>query len=394
MALSLKKYKVTITRAAFNASDDATLADGFRLATIARPDADGQAIPNPDPDNPDLYLNMPFASSMTDYTTTANRGQADITVVAPATVTGAMVMVTSDRDDKVEVFDDTSDGATPTAHIVELKPGLNVITIMVTAPDAVSMMKYTVTVTRTGSGDSSLYSLSLSGITLDPAFAAGTTEYMSAETLGRDAAMTTVMAVANHGGASVAISSNRDGDIGDDNVVDLHPSRNVITVMVTSEDQSAMMSYMVTVNVVASTDATLSVLSLWDGDDEIPIMPEFMSDTMSYTAEVASSVEMTTVLATAMHPAAMVTGAGERTLVVGENTIRVTVTAEDGTTMMTYTVMVTREAAPVEGDLLDRYDADESGHIDLSEVNTAIDDFFASEITLAQVNEVIDFFFE
>ena len=128
--------------------------------------------------------------------------------------------------------------------------------------------------------------------------------------------------------------------------------------------------------------------------EEIPMMPEFMSDTMSYTAEVASSVEMTTVLATAMHPAAMVTGTGERTLVVGKNEISVTVTAEDGATRQTYTVTVTvGDAPPVGDELLNRYDADDSGHIDLTEVSAAIDDYFNDVITLEEVSTVIDFYF-
>ncbi len=386
-----KMYAVVVTRAAGNASDNANLG-ALKLDTE---DTDGDVTSGTTSD--DLYLNMPFIASRTEYTTTAKRSQSSIIVLAtPEDADGAMVMVTSDGDEEVKDF-------TPTTTLiggekafeVDLKHGPNVITITVTAADAVSMQAYKVTVTRQGASDSSLYSLSLSGITLEPAFAVGTTEYMSAETLGTDATMTTVMAMANHGGASVAISSNRDDDIGDDNVVDLHPGRNVITVMVTSEDQSAMTSYMVTVNVVASTDATLSVLSLWDGDDEIPIMPEFMSDTMSYTAEVASSVEMTTVLATAMHPAAMVTGTGERTLSAGENNvISVTVTAEDGATSQTYTVTVTvGDAPPVEEDLLGKYDEDDSGHIDFMEVSAAIDDYFDGGLTLEEVSAVIDLYF-
>ena len=113
----------------------------------------------------------------------------------------AIVMVTSDRDDKVDAVD-VANGV-PAHHKVDLKHGPNVFTITVTAGDAVTMQTYTVTVTRTGAGDSSLYSLSLSGITLEPAFAAGTTEYMSAETLSSDATMTTVTAAANHGGYQI-----------------------------------------------------------------------------------------------------------------------------------------------------------------------------------------------
>ena len=44
-------------------------------------------------------------------------------------------------------------------------------------------------------------------------------------------------------------------------------------------------------------------------------------------------------------------------------------------------------------ELLDRYDTDESGQIDLLEVSTAIDDFFNEQLTLAEVSIVIDLYF-
>ena len=45
------------------------------------------------------------------------------------------------------------------------------------------------------------------------------------------------------------------------------------------------------------------------------------------------------------------------------------------------------------GTLLDRYDADDSGDIDLTEVSAAIDDYFNGDLTLAQVSDVIDLYF-
>ena len=110
---------------------------------------------------------------------------------------------------------------------------------------------------------------------------------------------------------------------------------------------------------------------------------------MMYYADVDADVNMINVMATAMASDATVFGDGAVSLDVGENTITVTVTAEDGTTMMTYTVMVTREAAPVGDDLLDRYDADDSGVIEKAELREAILHFIAGDIDTAQLREVI-----
>ena len=74
----------------------------------------------------------------------------------------------------------------------------------------------------------------------------------------------------------------------------------------------------------------------------------------------------------------------------------VTYTDKNRSGMIAYSMAtdaVTDELS-VEGDLLDRYDADESGHIDLTEVNNAIDDYFDDLISLANVNTVIDLYFE
>ena len=58
--------------------------------------------------------------------------------------------------------------------------------------------------------------------------------------------------------------------------------------------------------------------------------------------------------------------------------------------MMTYTVTVTvGEAPPVEGDLLDRYDADDSGVIEKAELREAILHFIAGDIDTAQMRAVI-----
>ncbi len=109
---------------------------------------------------------------------------------------------------------------------------------------------------------------------------------------------------------------------------------------------------------VASTDATLSGLTLEDADDNsISLIPAFASDTTSYTAEVAANINQTTFDATASDSSATValTPADADTmeddhqvnLAYGENTLTAEVTAEDDSTQ-TYTVTVTRTLPVVE----------------------------------------------
>ena len=96
-----------------------------------------------------------------------------------------------------------------------------------------------------------------------------------------------------------------------------------------------------------SHDPSLRTLSLSGVD-----IGAFAADTTAYAASVAHEVASTTVTATASHSAAKVTIApgSEVSLAEGANAITVTVVAEDGTTTRTYTVTVTRTAAPLSED--------------------------------------------
>ena len=102
----------------------------------------------------------------------------------------------------------------------------------------------------------------------------------------------------------------------------------------------------------ASTDATLSALSLGTG---VTLDPAFASATTEYRAWVANPVDSVTVTATKNDEAATVAIAGDDdaatrgtaalSLDTGRNTVKVTVTAEDGNTTEAYTVTLVREAA-------------------------------------------------
>ena len=60
---------------------------------------------------------------------------------------------------------------------MNLAVGETTISVAVTAEDGETGQSYTVTVTRARSADATLSALSLSGVTLTPVFASGTTAY-------------------------------------------------------------------------------------------------------------------------------------------------------------------------------------------------------------------------
>ena len=112
----------------------------------------------------------------------------------------------------------------------------------------------------------------------------------------------------------------------------------------------------------ASSDATLSALALTNPADsaDVDLIPDFAADTTAYRARVANTVTQVTVSPTVNHSGAYyriqdasgtdiadndTVGAGHQVaLAEGASTIRVLVTAEDGSTQ-TYTVVVGRPTA-------------------------------------------------
>ncbi len=116
------------------------------------------------------------------------------------------------------------------------------------------------------------------------------------------------------------------------------------------------------VNVSPSTDASLSLLQLLDGNgNAISLNPAFDSETTLYTASVANAVSRITAAPAVSDDGATVEyldggnnaiadadgiAEGQQVaLAVNANIVRVKVTAEDGVTTRTYAVTVTRAAA-------------------------------------------------
>ncbi|TKT69061.1 cadherin-like beta sandwich domain-containing protein, partial [Aquamicrobium sp. LC103] len=125
-----------------------------------------------------------------------------------------------------------------------------------------------------------------------------------------------------------------------------------IPVVVTAEDNATTRTYTVTVTRTASTNARLAGLAPSTGT----LNPVFSADTLDYDVAVANAVEHLALTPTADGAGATITVDGQSVasgrasqavaLAVGSTAIPVVVTAEDGTTILTYTVTVER-AQPV-----------------------------------------------
>ena len=109
--------------------------------------------------------------------------------------------------------------------------------------------------TTTLSDDASISALSLSGLSLSPAFASGTETY--AVDAPVDATVSTVSATTTGDGATVTITpSDADGTAGNGHQVSLEYGENTIAVLVTAEDGVATTSYTVTVDRARRWSAT------------------------------------------------------------------------------------------------------------------------------------------
>ena len=381
-----KTYTIIVYRSNISSSDD------NNLSTLELNHGSGPTNLFGDSSSGTLGTFAPATKSYTGRVSSA--GPSVVTVDATKMDAGAMI-------GDITPADADSDN---TGHQVELRKGTEtVISVPVTAEDGTSKT-YMVKLYRKRSApmdDATLKSLSLSGVSLSGSFASDKMTYTA--TGAYSVSRTTVMYEANDVGALASVTAPVSGDADDADGFQVDLDRGMettITVTVNSEeatdpggdaadfdgDDANSKTYTITVyrGTEPSNDAKLSDLML----SGLTLMPAFDPATTAYTAEV-ETLETTTVEAMSTHPGATVQGTGERSLSVGDNRIRVTVTAEDGTSQ-TYTVTVTVIGA---GTLLDRYDADDSGDIDLTEVSAAIDDYFEGQIDLDAVSAVIDLYF-
>ena len=234
-----EKTAITVTVTAENGSTNTYTVMVYRLRDPASTDATLSAL-----NLSGAVLSPVFDPERDTYTATATNSTDITTVTAPASDIGAMVPMIMPGD---------SDLVTAGHQVVLSDRGATRIMIEVTAEDGTAMESYEIIVYRDAEvgSDATLQSLTLSGITLMPAFDPATTAY-TAEV--EDIESTTVEAVAAHPGATVEGAVERSLTVGE----------NVIMVTVTAEDDTSQ-TYTVTVTVLGGD--TQDLLEIYDIND-------------------------------------------------------------------------------------------------------------------------------
>ncbi|MBP7689343.1 MAG: cadherin-like beta sandwich domain-containing protein, partial [Thermoflexales bacterium] len=191
--------------------------------------------------------------------------------------------------------------------------------------------------------DVSLSSLTLSSGTLNPTFTPTDTVYTAR--VPYSIATLTLTPTTSSPAPTITVNSQVVVSGTESQPIPLLVGPNSITVTVIATDTITTKTYRVT---VTRTGADLANLELSSG----PLSPTFTRDTTSYTATVSNLVTSVTVKPTLADSTATITingtpvssgaSSGPIALSVGANPISIVVAAQDGTTIKTYTITVTR----------------------------------------------------
>ena len=204
--------------------------------------------------------------------------------------------------------------------------------------------------TVTASTNANLANLIISAGALSPIYAQGTTAYtISVANAVSSATITPTLADAT---ASIKVNGVTVASGSASATIPLLVGANIITTIVTAQDGVTKITYTITVTRAPSSNAGLANLTISNGT----LSPVFASGTFSYTDLVDYSVGSITVTpsladATATIlvnglPAANNSATSPINLIVGDNAVSVVITAQDGITIQTYTIIVHRAAPP------------------------------------------------
>jgi hypothetical protein len=293
-----------------------------------------------------------FASGTTAYTLGVPNAVGSMTFIPTAAQANATIKVNG-----VTV----PSGAA--SSVINLAVGTNPITISITAQDGATVKSYVVTVTRAApvilpSSNADLASLVPSAGSLTPGFGSATTGY-TVSVPNATSSMTFIPTVAQ-ANATIKVNGANTTSGSASSAISLSVGSNPVTIAITAQNGATVKSYVVTVTRAApvllpSSNADLANLIPSAGS----LTPGFGSATTGYTVSVPNATSSMTFIPTVAQANATIringttvtSGAASSaiTLAVGSNPVTIAVTAQNGTTVKSYVVTVTRATVPVEG---------------------------------------------
>jgi gliding motility-associated-like protein len=278
-------------------------------------------------------------------TITANNASRNYGVANPAFTASYAGFVNNDTQAGLT----TQPGIGTTALATSL-PGTYAITASGAANSNYNINYITGTLTVLPLTNANLNGLAISTGSLSPIFATTTTAYTL--TVANTVTSVTITPIAADATATIKVNGNTVTSGSASGGIPLSVGVNIITTVVTAQDGITKLTYTTTVTRAPSSNANLSFITLSDGS----LSPVFATGTTAYTAIVGNNVTDITLTPTPADATAAImvngTSVGNGTasasiaLNVGDNTISTVVTAQDGTTLITYTVIVHRGAAP------------------------------------------------
>lgn len=210
----------------------------------------------------------------------------------------------------------------------DLVVGENIVSIVVKGKSE-KTKTYTIAVTREKDTDNTLKTLNLTNCNLSPKFTSEINTYSC--TVENNITSTTISAESTSSVATVIGTGKTKLNIG----------KNKVSLKVIAQNGEEKI-YTVEVTRKLNSDSTLKALSVTGYE----ISPEFKSNKTDYSLTVPNTVTNVEVNATKNNSKSSFKILKNDSLVVGDNLIKVVVTAEDKSTK-TYTITVTREKDPI-----------------------------------------------
>jgi len=313
--------------------------------------------------------------------------------LSPAfTITGTQYSVDVAND--IDTIQVTATIAEPTATIqingvntssgtasapINLSVGNNVVQVVATAESGQSKtVSITVIRAQLPSSDASLSSLSVSEGNLSPLFSSQTSQYTVS--VANNVGSIIFTPTSTDANASIQVNNVAVASGAASSAINLEVGNTVVNIQVDAENGLVNQTYQITVirDAPLSSDANLSGLSLSVGS----LNPIFSASTTNYITSVDFTTTSITVTATlsnenatgSVNTESVNSGVASNpiTLAEGDNTLLVSVLAEDGVTAQSYTVTVSRQAASTFAQL---------AYIKAS--NPSVGDFFARSVSVS-----------